>query len=107
MVHILICLLARGPNDDRQNEQLDIAYVCGTSYHYQQIDLHANKSLRHHMFSLLLNGRLLLAPIDENIQVHVPGDTALGSAIILTILQTVLDLGTGTGIVRTSYLLCF
>ncbi|KAF3900098.1 UMTA protein [Trichophyton interdigitale] len=49
-----------GPNDDRQNEQLDIA---------------------HHMFSLLLNGRLLLAPIDENI-------------------QTVLDLGTGTGIVR-------
>ncbi|OAL71962.1 UMTA protein [Trichophyton violaceum] len=47
-----------GPNDDRQNEQLDIA---------------------HHMFSLLLNGRLLLAPIDENI-------------------QTVLDLGTGTGI---------
>ncbi|EFR03995.1 UMTA [Nannizzia gypsea CBS 118893] len=51
-----------GPNDDRQNEQLDIA---------------------HHMFSLLLNGKLLLAPIDENI-------------------QTVLDLGTGTGIVCVS-----
>ncbi|PWY94923.1 methyltransferase family protein [Aspergillus sclerotioniger CBS 115572] len=47
-----------GPNDEKQNEQLDIA---------------------HHMFTLLLDGRLLLAPINENI-------------------QRALDVGTGTGI---------
>lgn len=47
-----------GPNDEQQNEQLDIA---------------------HHMFTLMLNGKLLLAPIDRHI-------------------QKVLDVGTGTGI---------
>ncbi|KAK2747804.1 hypothetical protein FQN57_001834 [Myotisia sp. PD_48] len=47
-----------GPNDEQQNEQLDIA---------------------HHMFSLLLKGKLLSAPIAQDI-------------------QRVLDLGTGTGI---------
>ncbi|PYH99943.1 methyltransferase family protein [Aspergillus ellipticus CBS 707.79] len=47
-----------GPNDEKQNEQLDIA---------------------HHMFTLLLDGKLLLAPIDKNI-------------------QRALDVGTGTGI---------
>ncbi|KAL4889937.1 S-adenosyl-L-methionine-dependent methyltransferase, partial [Aspergillus ambiguus] len=47
-----------GPNDEKQNEQLDIA---------------------HHMFTMLLDNRLVLAPIDPNI-------------------QTALDVGTGTGI---------
>ncbi|GLA61676.1 hypothetical protein AtubIFM56815_002535 [Aspergillus tubingensis] len=47
-----------GPNDEMQNEQLDIA---------------------HHMFTLLLDGKLLLAPISDNI-------------------QRALDVGTGTGI---------
>ncbi|KAA8643635.1 class I SAM-dependent methyltransferase [Aspergillus tanneri] len=47
-----------GPNDDKQNEQLDIA---------------------HHMFTMLLDNKLLLAPIDKNI-------------------QRALDVGTGTGI---------
>ncbi|GAB1211559.1 hypothetical protein ATERTT37_000682 [Aspergillus terreus] len=47
-----------GPNDDIQNEQLDIA---------------------HHMFTMLLDNRLVLAPINKNI-------------------QNVLDVGTGTGI---------
>ncbi|KAL5365383.1 S-adenosyl-L-methionine-dependent methyltransferase [Aspergillus floccosus] len=47
-----------GPNDEKQNEQLDIA---------------------HHMFTMLLDNRLALAPINKNI-------------------QKVLDVGTGTGI---------
>ncbi|KAG2411991.1 hypothetical protein HFD88_009547 [Aspergillus terreus] len=47
-----------GPNDEIQNEQLDIA---------------------HHMFTMLLDNRLVLAPINKNI-------------------QNVLDVGTGTGI---------
>ncbi|EAU35311.1 conserved hypothetical protein [Aspergillus terreus NIH2624] len=47
-----------GPNDDIQNEQLDIA---------------------HHMFTMLLDNRLVLAPINKSI-------------------QNVLDVGTGTGI---------
>ncbi|CRG89588.1 Trichodiene oxygenase [Talaromyces islandicus] len=47
-----------GPNDEKQNEQLDLA---------------------HHMFSLLLENKLVLAPIDSHI-------------------QKVLDVGTGTGI---------
>ncbi|KAI9931480.1 hypothetical protein ASPWEDRAFT_169675 [Aspergillus wentii DTO 134E9] len=47
-----------GPNDEQQNEQLDLA---------------------HHMFTILLGNRLVLAPISDNI-------------------QNVLDVGTGTGI---------
>ncbi|KAH8704059.1 S-adenosyl-L-methionine-dependent methyltransferase [Talaromyces proteolyticus] len=47
-----------GPNDEQQNEQLDIA---------------------HHMFTLLLENKLFLAPIDAHV-------------------QRVLDVGTGTGI---------
>ncbi|KAL3476804.1 S-adenosyl-L-methionine-dependent methyltransferase [Aspergillus californicus] len=47
-----------GPNDEEQNEQLEIA---------------------HHMFTVLLDNRLVLAPIDKSI-------------------QRVLDVGTGTGI---------
>ncbi|CEL06136.1 Putative SAM dependent methyltransferase [Aspergillus calidoustus] len=47
-----------GPNDEEQNEQLDIA---------------------HHIFTLLLDNRLVLAPIKKGI-------------------QKVLDVGTGTGI---------
>ncbi|KAE8151780.1 S-adenosyl-L-methionine-dependent methyltransferase [Aspergillus avenaceus] len=47
-----------GPNDETQNEQLDIA---------------------HHMFTMLLDNKLFLAPVPEDI-------------------QRVLDIGTGTGI---------
>ncbi|KAL4782496.1 S-adenosyl-L-methionine-dependent methyltransferase [Aspergillus varians] len=47
-----------GPNDEEQNEQLEIA---------------------HHMFTMLLDKKLVLAPIDSNV-------------------QRALDVGTGTGI---------
>lgn len=64
------------PNDETQNDMLDIGSVKDTILLAQKLtrDFHS-----HHMLTLLLDGKLFLAPIDPNV-------------------QQVLDVGTGTGI---------
>jgi methylase of polypeptide subunit release factors len=47
------------------------------------------------MMTVLLDGKLFLAPIGSNPQADHPVTTVYD---ILTILQSVIDIGTGTGI---------
>ncbi|KAM5349828.1 hypothetical protein ACJ41O_006333 [Fusarium nematophilum] len=62
------------PNDDQQSDSVDIT---------------------HHYLSLILDGKLFLAPLKQNIEV----DTLLRrSRLTADVLQKVIDVGTGTGI---------
>ena len=69
--------VTRGPNDEQQADNLDIGYVFKLEAICDQIaDILTNS---HHIFTLLLDGKLFLAPIHEK-------------------PQRALDVGTGTGI---------
>jgi hypothetical protein len=61
--------LSRGPNDDSQNEQLDIGSVGYPNYYHTRFSNTVDQSI-HHMLSLLLDNKLFLPPIEPNPQVN-------------------------------------
>lgn len=66
----------RGPNDEQQADQLDIGYPHKSSPYNSSRCLIA---VRHHIFNIMMGGRLYMAPIGDN-------------------PRRCLDVGTGTGI---------
>lgn len=86
-----------GPNDEKHNNHLDIAYVTGSLI---CVGSPAENLHRHHLWLKALENKLYLAPIGEKPQVrgHVLGFPTFCQLTPFWNLKRILDLGTGTGI---------